>query len=141
MVEVHGWITLRYSDYDSEDEKQNDFVYAFKQFLQANFDWLLTQQHGLLPQYNGLNCFALNVQHNHAGEPFYPLEIFTWAANHSTGSYGMLYFLDDENEAHHNEFQVFILKRGKLIKAKDLFLSPYFEEVEKECNVNNPPVD
>jgi len=141
MVEIHGWITLRYSDYHSEDGEQEKFVYAFKQFLHTRFDGVLTRQHGLLTQYNGLDCFTLNVQHNHLGEPFYPLEIFTWAAENSTGSYGMLYFHDDEDAVHHNVFQAFILKRSKLIRANDSFLSPYIEEVEKEYDESNPPRD
>jgi hypothetical protein len=141
MVEIHGWITLRYSDYHSEDGEQASFVYAFKQFLQAHFDWVLSHQHGFLTQYNGLACFTLNAQHNHPDEPFYPLEIFTWAAKNSTGSYGMLYFHNDEDAVHQNVFQVFVLKRGKLTRVNDPFLSPYMEEVEKEYDESNPPKD
>jgi len=141
MIEVHGWISLRYSDYHSLESEQENFVYSFKQFLLKHCDWVLDDQIGRLTRRNGLDCFTLNVQHNHPGEPFYPLDIFTWAAENSTGSYGMLYFHDDENEAHHNEFQVFVLKRGRLIREKDPFLSPYIEEVEKEYDENNPPQD
>ena len=141
MVEVHGWITLRYSDYHSIEAEQNDFVYRFKQFLLKQSNWVLDDQIGSLTRRNGLDCFTLNVQHNHPGEPFYPLDIFTWAAENSTGCYGMLYFHDDEDEVHQNEFQVFTLKRGKLIKEKDAFLSPYVEGVEKEYDENNPPQD
>jgi hypothetical protein len=141
MVEIHGWITLRYSDYHSVDSEQNDFVYRFKQFLLKHCDWVLDGEIGSLTRRNGLDCFTLNVQHNHPGEPFYPLDIFTWAAENSTGSYGMLYVNDDENEAHQNEFQVFVLKRGKLIREQDIFLSPYLEEVEKEYDETNPPQD
>jgi hypothetical protein len=142
MVEIHGWITLRYSDYHSEDVEQKNFVYAFKQFLLKHCEWVLNDpddQIGKLTNRNGLDCFTINVQHNHPGSPFYPLDIFAWAAEHSAGSYGMLYFHDDEDPTHDNEFQVFVLKRGKLTKVKDLFLSPYYEEVEKEFNESNPP--
>jgi hypothetical protein len=141
MVEVHGWITLRYSDYHSVDAEQDDYVYRFKQFILKHCDWVLDEQLGSLTRRNGLDCFVLNVQHNHPGAPFYPLDIFTWAAENSTASYGILYFYDEGNEAYQNEFQVFVLKRGKLMKEKDHFLSPYFEEVEKEYDENNPPQD
>jgi hypothetical protein len=141
MVEIHGWITLRYSDYHGEDDKQNNFVNRFKQFILQHCDWTLDEQIGQLIDRNGMECFTLNVQHNHPGVPFYPLDIFKWAAENSTGSYGMLYFYDDENEEFNNEFQVFILKRGQLTKAKDHFLSPYFEEIEKEYDPNDPPID
>jgi hypothetical protein len=141
MVEVHGWITLRYSDYHAMDEEQANFVHMFRQFLIKICDWVLDDQIGSLTRRNGLDCFTLNVQHNHPGVPFYPVEIFNWAADNSTGSYGMLYFHDDEDEAHHNEFQVYILKRGKLTKMTDSFLSPYVEGIEREYDENNPPLD
>ena len=144
MVEIHGWITLRYSDYHSEDGEQEKFVYAFKQFLLKHCEWVLKDpdgQIGRVTNRNGLDSFTINVQHNHPGTPFYPLNIFTWAAENSTGSYGMLYFHNDEDATHHNAFQVFVLKRGKLIKANDPFLSPYIGEVEKEYDESNPPKD
>jgi hypothetical protein len=144
MVEAHGWITLRYSDYHSEEAEQEKFVEKFKQFLHKQYDWVLNDQNGQIGRLvsrNGLDCFTIDVQHNHPDKPFYPVVIFNWAAANSTGSYGMLYFHDDEDEVHHNEFQVFTLKRGKLIKEKDYFLSPYEEEVEKEYDEDNPPLD
>jgi hypothetical protein len=141
MVEVHGWITLRYNDYHSVDAEQNDFVYRFKQFLIKHCAWVLDEGIGSLTSRNGLACFTINVQHNHPGEPFYPLDIFTWAAENSTGSYGILYAHDDESETLHDEFQVFVLKRGSLKKARDPFLSPYLGEVEKEYDEANPPQD
>jgi hypothetical protein len=138
MVEVHGWITLRYSDYHSEGAEQDDFVYKFKQFLHKHCDWVLDSQAGRLTRRNGLDCFTLAIQHNRPGNSFYPLDIFTWVSENSTGSYGLLYYRDDEDEMHHNEFQVIILKRGKLIKAEDNFLSPYIEEVERYYDENKP---
>ena len=106
MTEVHGWISLRYSDYDSQDHLQHDFLYAFTQHLRGNYEWLLTEGHATLRSYNGLESFTLAVQHNHKGEPFYPLDLFTWVAQHATGSYGLLYVHDDEDEHEHNAFQV-----------------------------------
>jgi hypothetical protein len=141
MIEVHGWITLRYSDYHSEETEQNDFVYKFKQFLHKHCDWVLDDQVGRITRRNGLDCFTLAVQHNHPGSPFYPLDIFTWAAENSTGSYGMLYYHDDEDKTYHNEFQIIVLKRGKLVKVADAFLSPYIEEVERDYDEKNPPRD
>ena len=141
MVEVHAWITLRYSDYHSEDAEQANFIYNFKQFLHKEHAWVLDDEVARLTSRNGLDCFTLNVQHNHPGVPFYPIEIFTWAAENSTGSYGLLHFHDDEDESQPNEFQVYALKRSKLLKSKDLFLSPYVAEVEQDYDENNPPRD
>jgi hypothetical protein len=140
MIEIHAWITLRYSDYDSEDHIQREFVENFKCYLVQHYDWVLENSYGRFINQNGLECFAIDVQHNHKGS-FYMLDIFSWVAKESTGSYGLLYFHDDEDPEAFNEFQVYVLKRGKLTKSKDPFLSPYLEEVEREYNDNNPPKD
>lgn len=119
-------------------------MYRFEQFLRQHCKWVLDEEAGkigMLTRRNGLDCFTMAVQHNHPGIPFYPLDIFKWAAENSTGSYGILYFFNDEDKVCHNEFQVFVLKRGKLIESKDYFLSPYFEEIEKEYDEHNPPKD
>jgi hypothetical protein len=141
MTETHAWLTLRYSDYHSEDAPQHQFLAAFKSYLQQQFPWVLGDGLGRFINRNGLVCFTIDAQHNHKGEPFYPLEIFSWVARHSTGSYGLLYFNDDEDPAHHNEFQVYVLKRGQLHQAQDSFLSPCLEEIEREYDENDPPRD
>ncbi|MDO1447341.1 Imm7 family immunity protein [Rhodocytophaga aerolata] len=140
MIEIHAWITLRYDDYDTEEEYQRKFIAHFKQYLQANYDWLLQEDYCKLIVYNGLDCFSLHTQHNHKGK-FYALKIFEWVAKEGKGSYGMLYFHDEEDDSLHNEFQVYVLKRGKLYKQADKFLSPYFSEVEKVYDDLNPPKD
>jgi len=141
MIEAHGWLTLSYSDYDSEDEPQRRFITAFRNFMAQKYPWVLVDSYGRFTTRNGLECFAIDALHNHKGEPFYILEIFSWVASNSTGSYGLLHLYDDEDAAHNNEFQVYIVKRGQLIKAQDAFLSPYFEEVEQEYDDANPPRD
>ncbi|OUJ70297.1 hypothetical protein BXP70_24700 [Hymenobacter crusticola] len=101
----------------------------------------MTEGQGTLRSYNGLESFTLAVQHNHKGEPFYPLDLFTWVAQHSTGSYGLLYVYDDKDEHEHNVFQIYVPKRGQLLKQADPFLSPYPEEVERDYDPENPPID
>lgn len=141
MIEIHAWLTLRYSDYDSEEQLQRKFIADFKGYLAQNHNWVLADSYGKFIDRNGLECFTLDVQHNHKGEPFYALDIFSWVAKESTGSYGLLYFHDEEDQEFFNEFQVCVLKRGKLTKSKDSFLSPYWEEVEREYDEHNPPRD
>lgn len=147
MVEAHGWITLRYSDYHGENDEQRHFIARFKAFMHQHYEWVVdckieqTEPIGRITNRNGLECFTLTVQHNHAGKPFYPIGIFSWVAQNSTGSYGLLYFHDIEDQAHENEFQVFVLKRGKLVKASDSFLSPCLEEIEREYDPTDPPKD
>ena len=141
MIEIHGWITLRYSDYHSQEQQQQAFVNKFTQHVHQKYEWVLKAGHLRMHTYNGLEAVTLNVQHNHQGTPFYPLDLFTWVAQESTGSYGLLYVHDDEDELHHNEFQVYVLKRGSIVKRPDPFLSPYEEEVEQTYDELNPPLD
>jgi len=141
MIEIHGWITLRYSDYHSEEHLQRDFIYNFKSYLNKAYSGVLSEPYCKFTNYNGLECFSINVQHNHRGDAFYLTKIFSWVAEHSDGSYGLLYFHDEEDESSFNEFQVYVLKRGTFTKAKDVLLSPYWEEVEKEYDANDPPRD
>jgi hypothetical protein len=138
MIEIHACITLRYIDYDSEDHPQRNFIANFKGYLAQNHNWVLSDFYGNFIDRNGLQCFTLDVLHNRKGEPFYALDIFSWVAKESTGSYGLLYFHDDEDPESFNEFQVYVLKRGNLTKSNDSFLSPY-QEVEREYDENNPP--
>ena len=117
-------------------------MYHFHSFLKQHYSWVLQENVGRIVNRNGLVSFSIDVRHNHAGEPFYPLEIFTWVAQHSSGSYGLLYVYDDEDSVNSNSFQVWVLKRGQLLKAPaDPFLSPYHEEVEREYDENDSPLD
>lgn len=139
MTELHAWLTLRYSDYDSEDFPQEAFINSFRSYLRLHYDWVLNDKSGHFAIRNGQRYFTLHALHNHKG--FYALEIFRWVAQHSTGSYGLLYFHDDEDPAHDNAFQVYVLKRGRLSKVQDPFLSPCIEEIEREYDEHNPPRD
>ncbi|MCR5886526.1 immunity 7 family protein [Hymenobacter sp. J193] len=140
MIEIHGWITLRYSDYHSEIDLQNAAVERFRQYMQQEYSWVLLQNYGRITTWNGLESFSIHVLHNHKQE-FYALKIFNWVAQELPGSYGLLYFHDEEDENRFNEFQVYVLKRGKLVEAQDQLLSPYWEAVEKDYDEDNPPRD
>jgi hypothetical protein len=129
MIEIHCWITLRYDDYHSDDQAQQAFVAKFKDYLNQEHPDVLSTRYGHLISYNGLECFSLHTQHNHRGTSFYPLQILTWVAQNGKGSYGLLYYYDDEDGEVENAFQVHSLKRGKVAKQQDRFLSPYIPEV------------
>ena len=42
----------------------------------------------------------------------------------STGSYGLLYYLDDEDEVYSDEFRVLVSKKGKCEWKRDENFSP-----------------
>jgi len=69
---------------------------------------------------------------NHKTNPWFDaLELFEWLAQNARGSYGLLHLEDNEDqEGFNNQFQVYVLKKGKLTKQNDPFLSPRIPEIE-----------
>ena len=60
------------------------------------------------------------------------VEVFNWIAVEAKGSYGLVHFFDDEDKnGLDNQFQVMVLKKGKISFELDTFLSPYIPEVEE----------
>ncbi len=59
------------------------------------------------------------------------LNFFDFVVKTASGSYGLIYFLDDEDKnGRHNEFQVYSIAKGALHQQKDTFLSPFFPTLE-----------
>lgn len=81
---------------------------------------------------NGTPHLTLSIHHNHPGDLMERFAKLVDTINgNAPGSYGIFYLYDDENqEGHHNEFQVFILKRGTLTTAIDKYLSPVVPTIE-----------
>ncbi|RNC79659.1 MAG: hypothetical protein ED557_14140 [Balneola sp.] len=145
MIEYHGWITLRFSDYDDGVKKQSEFLKAFKKYLTESHP-IIDEKKSKFIDYNGLEAFIFSSQHNHKDQSvFYPIQILKWLAENGPGSYGTLYILDDEDHNdeidNSNIFKLWVLKRGKVYETNDQNLSPYIPECEKEYDPKNPPID
>lgn len=56
---------------------------------------------------------------------------FQTLAAKAPGSYGILSCWDDEDPVKNNAFQIFILKKGRIIEADDIWLSPCVPEIEE----------
>ncbi len=131
MYEYHGWITLRVTpgEVDNEEEKLWEINKYAKNIID-NF----ADKHG----FAGLN--VVNGEHlawfsgctNHSSPTSETLlEIFRLIGNQAPGSYGLLYIWDDEaTHELNNEFQVWRLVRGKFELLKDCFLSPCIPTIE-----------
>jgi hypothetical protein len=59
-------------------------------------------------------------------------QLLEWTARIAPGSYGLLYWRDDEGDpiAGPNNFQVKVMSRGEVVTRFDPFLSPFFPVVE-----------
>ncbi|MDC7125804.1 MAG: Imm7 family immunity protein [Spirochaetales bacterium] len=126
MVEFHGWATIRYHTYDTDTDLQNQ---CWKK-IEDHISSLPVPKMVHLQRYNGCDSLHIAGQHNH--EAGYVIELFKWIAQDAPGSYGILYFQDDEDVKHENEFRVWRLCRGSLSENDDPFLSPYVPTVEDE---------
>lgn len=59
------------------------------------------------------------------------VNFFKMIGEKAGGSFGLLHFIDDEDKTGHvNDYQVLVMKRGKVGLEVDPFLSPYFPEIE-----------
>lgn len=133
MIEYYGWVNIRES-FDETNENDKLLKTIWQTFLQE-VNRLFT--HSSNPQIkatilNGQYHFIISGFHNHKSQDFSKVfTIFEWLEKHAVGSYGLLYFFDDEDtDGYHNQFQVYCLKKGKFERQKDTFLSPYFNKVE-----------
>jgi hypothetical protein len=127
MLEFHGWITLRYGNSEKDENLQAVFVQKVKDFISQKYPYLIDK--GLLhfSFQNSEDFLMISGLCNHKNEPFDVKEIFEWVAVNSKGSYGLLHFHDDD---FNDDFEVLVLKRGKLIGYKDVYLSPFIPECE-----------
>ena len=61
------------------------------------------------------------------------VDLFAGVGQDAPGSYGLLYIRDDEDpNGRVNEFQVLVMRRGKVTVHPDAFLSPCIPIIEDE---------
>lgn len=133
MFEYHGWITVRNSPGEEDDEG------ALPDSVRADVDAQLMELEdgtGLIHRQtvNGAAQIHLGGFLNHrAGQGNALIETFNHIAALAPGSYGMLYVWDDEDpDGSRNEFQAFVMRRGQVTRQTDSFLSPCIPVIEDE---------
>ena len=132
MFEFHGWATIREaSDESGEDElKLREIVEALTQHV-SNMGWSTNKAE--LSYINGsVHLIVSGLTNHRATEASELFELYRNVARLAPGSYGLLYIHDDENvdELAQNEFEVWVLRRGQLLRRKDEFLSPIVPTIE-----------
>ena len=127
MIELHGWITV-HETYKNTDE--NDKVFDDIKNILKKIDLLEDQiKYGFL---NG--NFYINFTHfsNRKGKRTnLILKLLNQIGIIANGSYGMIYLRDDEDtNGNDNEFEVYVLSRGRVRIEQDVFLSPCIPTIE-----------
>jgi len=106
MATLNGWLTNLYGGVK----------------LRQRLD-TLSEVYGVQVNINGMNgtvSCSFFLDRNHYGVPFEKTialiqEIITEESD--IEAYGLIYIQDDESKKHHDEFQVYIVKKGKIEKA------------------------
>jgi hypothetical protein len=130
MFEYHGWLVVQTSAYD-EEVADLDQAKARVEYEIAN----LEQGTGLtnLQWVNGQAQLHIAGFKNHRGaHGDLVIDTFTRIGEIAPGSYGLLYFRDDEQPGRENEFQVLAMRKGTISEQSDPFLSPCLPMIEDD---------
>ncbi|MFJ6903297.1 Imm7 family immunity protein [Streptomyces griseoluteus] len=126
MFEYHGWITVRESAADADDDARLRRIVDELELHIAQMDspYLLD-----LRWMNGEPFVHLGGYSNHRSSPD-AVELFEHVAVVAPGSYGLLHVRDDEDPGHENEVIVLRLVRGMVTQHTEALLSPCVPTVE-----------
>jgi hypothetical protein len=75
-----------------------------------------------------METFLASALHNHNNS--YIQEIFEWVGQNAPGSYGLLYYQNEENNEMTEGFKVYVMKRGRISTKMDKELSPKVPTLE-----------
>lgn len=129
MFELHSWLTIR-ETYKNEDELDNNtFIESVKKIILE-----FSNNEISLKTKNGICYIEFSIFSNRKTVEFDNLIILYHKIIHiAKGSYGIIYLWDDEDfNGKDNEFQLFIIKKGKMYEEKDRYLSPCIPIIESE---------
>ncbi|GHF38513.1 Imm7 family immunity protein [Streptomyces griseosporeus] len=125
MFEYHGWITVRETAADDDDEPRLQQIVDELRLHIARMDspYLLD-----LRWMNGEPFVHLGGFSNHRLPDV--IQLFEHVAAVAPGSYGLLHVHDDEEPGHGNDVRVLRLARGRVTQHTEPLLSPYIPTVE-----------
>ena len=134
MFEYHGWISIIVAPYDveNEDEKLHQVVTYSKNLIEQT----LPKHHiAELKPINGEYMASFAGLANHSSSVAEAIiSIFKKIGQKAPGSYGILYFWNDEDTNSNNKFSVGRLARGKFEVLEDCYLSPRIPKLEDPCS-------
>lgn len=134
MIEYQGWVVIResYNEVNESSELLDKIWDELKGIVNKINKERLAEICNL-QVINGDYKLSILGLDNHKSSSWEEIvDLLKWLAKFAVGSYGLLYFYDDEDKnGLDNQFQVLVLKKGKVSIEKDNFLSPYIPEVEE----------
>lgn len=128
MIELHGWLTV------SETFEDEDLLpqHTLETIMQQVTNIIASNSCGIQLQYANGTAFlnTLFCANHRTAEVDEIIGTYKRIAEAASGSYGMIYLRDDEDEVHCNVFQVYIFKKGKCICQTDTHFSPCIPTIE-----------
>ncbi len=131
MYEFHGWCSLRES---ASDCRAHCLQLAVKRIsaLVDQFDW--ANGFCFVQPFNGEHFVHFGGFQNRARKEASDLRsLFELIAREAPGSYGLLYWWDDEDPTPPGEigWRVRVLAKGRIVERFDPFLSPTIPVIEE----------
>ncbi len=134
MIELHGWLTVYPTcpDEDRHPEIDEESIYRNVEMLveSSNLQGIVK-----LGWRNGSCHLDTAYFSNHENEETSAiLNLFRSIAETAEGSYGLVYYRNDENYGsndYQNQFRVLVIKKGTCRWADDSFLSPCIPTIEE----------
>ena len=128
MIEYHGWVSICLS-IDGENEDKMDMILSEIESIFEK-ETTLNEFYPLL-SLNYSNMLYFGGAHNHGGGQLEKvLSLYSKVGDMAPGSFGILYYWDNEDKVHSNEFVVYRMAQGKVKKLSDPFLSPCNPTIE-----------
>ncbi|MET9949950.1 Imm7 family immunity protein [Streptomyces sp. NPDC006339] len=126
MFEYHGWITIRETAGDDDDDVRLRRIVDELRLHVARMSgpYLLD-----LRWMNGEPFLHVGGNANHRPSDDV-IELFEHVAAVAPGSYGLLHIRDDEDPGHENDVQVLRLARGTVTRHTETLLSPCVPQLE-----------
>lgn len=130
MIEMHGWITLRESYKDTDEEDVEMVLNHVNKTIER-----LKYNNLQMKVINGEYFIEFSLYANHMSPDVKELiSFFQIIGSIAEGSYGLLYIYDDEDKRNTNGFRVYRLAKGKVKKYNDNLLSPIVPIIEDSSN-------
>lgn len=128
MVELHGWLSV-FETYEDEDLLPQAEIESITQKVK---NIILKTDCGIELQYmNGFSFISTLFCSNHRTKEVDDIiETYKSIAEIATGSYGIIYVRDDEDEVHYNEFQIYTFRKGSCTYKADADFSPCIPVIE-----------
>lgn len=132
MIEYYGWVSINDSTYENDDDEMslilNKLFSYITEYKTQNVSGFIN-----VHKVNGSHQVLVSGNTNHLSQDIVDIfNLYEYIAKIAIGSYGLFYIRNDESLESFNEFEVFVLARGKIKKEKDPFLSPCIPIIEDD---------